>query len=492
MLIIPVTDKISWRNPPIITISLVLINCIIFFLFQFNQYDQYADAEHYYVESGLMDIEVNKYIDYKYTAEQREVMAGFSKKKQQRKRINIYRDMRRDQAFMLRLEQGKIIAPGDPDYTEWKNLRNEYKQKRSRIFTIRFGFKPANPSLLTMFTYMFLHGSLGHLIGNMIFLWLVGCLLETGCGRIYYFTTYIVTGLGAAGMFWFWTTNTMGPLVGASGAIAGLMGAFTVLYGRKKMRIFYSIGIYFNYIRIRAIILLPLWIGNEIYQLVFSEMQYVAYLAHIGGLLSGALLGFINKKYLGFYKEDAIEVEPEDEILPLLEKALAHMGRLEMEEGAKLLNEILNKDPENISALKPLFDIYKTQPDDAQFHDLTKRFLLLLSKDSARDKMTIDVYNEYVRSVTKTRLSAVLYLRLISIFSAQGQPEKAEPILAFFLKKKPDLPGLAAALLKLANGYKKTGNYKKQRNCFTVLCKKFSDTPEALLAKNELKGFSND
>jgi tetratricopeptide (TPR) repeat protein len=155
------------------------------------------------------------------------------------------------------------------------------------------------------------------------------------------------------------------------------------------------------------------------------------------------------------------------------------MGRLEMEEGTKRLNEILDKDPENISALKPLFDIYKTQPDDAQFHDLAKQFLLLLSKDRTRDKMTIDVYNEYVRSVKKPRLPAVLYLRLISILSAQGQPEKAEPMLAVFLKKKPDLPGLAAALLKLANGYKKTGNYKKQRNCLTVLCKKFSDTPEA-------------
>lgn len=492
MLIIPVTDKISWRNPPIITISLVLMNCIIFFLFQFNQYDQYVEAENYYVESGLIDIEINKYIDYKYTAEQREAMAGFSKIIQQRKRRNIYREMRQDQVFMLKLEQGEIIAPDDPDYAEWKNLRDEYKDKLSRVFTIRYGFKPANPSLLTIFTHMFLHGGLGHLIGNMIFLWLVGCLLEMGSGRIYYFTTYVVSGLGAVGMFWLWNMNTMGPLVGASGAIAGLMGAFTVLYGRKKMKIFYSIGIYFNYVKIRAIILLPLWIGNEVYQLVFSEVQHVAYLAHIGGLLTGALLGFINTKFLGFYKKDAIEPEPEDEISPLLEKALAHMSRLEMDEGAKFLNEILDKDPENISALKPLFDIYKMRPDDSQFHDLSKRFLLLLSRDRARNKMTIKVYNEYVRYAKKPRLSAALYLRLISIFSVQGQPEIAESILAVFLKKKPDLPGLAAALLKLANGYKKTGNTKKQIKCLKVLCSKFSDTPEARLAKNELNAFSSD
>ena len=486
MLIIPMTDKLSWRNPPIITISLVLINCIVFFLFQFNQYDQYVEAENYYIESGLMDIEVNKYAEYKYTVEQRESMARFSKEIQQRKRRNMVREMRQDQVFMLKIERGEIIAPDDPGYAEWKKLRDAYKAKLSRVFTIRFGFKPADPSILTMFTHMFLHGGLGHLIGNMIFLWLVGCLLEMGSGRVYYFTTYIVTGLCAVGMFWLWNMDAMGPLVGASGAIAGLMGAFTVLYGRKKMKIFYSIGIYFNYVKIRAIILLPLWVGNEVYQLAFSEMQHVAYLAHLGGLLSGALIGLVNKKYLGFYREDAIEPEPEDEISPLLEKALAHMSRLEMEEGAGLLHEALDKDPENISALKPLFDIYKTKPEDAQFHDLAKRFLLLLSKDRTRDTMTIDVYNEYVRCTKKPRLSAVLYLRLISIFSAQGQPEKAEPILAVFLKKKPDLPGLAAALLKLANGYKKTGNFKKQRKCLEVLCSKYADTSEARLAKSEI------
>jgi len=489
MLIIPITDKISWRNPPIVTISLVLINCIIFFLFQFNQYDQYVEAENYYFESGLMDIEVNKYIEYKYTIEQRESMMRFSEKIQQRKRGNMYREMYQDQVFMQKMERGEIIAPGDPDFAEWNKLRGVYKAKLSRIFTIRFGFKPANPSTLTVFTHMFLHGGLGHLVGNMIFLWLVGCLLEMGSGRVYFFTTYIVTGLCAVGMYWFWNMNAMGPLVGASGAIAGLMGAFTVLYGRKKMKIFYSIGIYFNYVKIRAIILLPLWVGNEIYQLAFSEMQHVAYLAHIGGLLSGALLGFINKKYLGFYKEDAIEPEPEDEISPLLEKALGHMSRLEMEEGAVLLHEILDKDPENVSALKPLFDIYKTKPDEVQFHELAKRLLMLLSKDRARDTMTIDVYNEYIRHTKKPRLSAVLYLRIISIFSAQGQPENAEPILAVFLKKKPDLPGLAAALLKLANGYKNTGNLKKQRKCLEVLCSKYAHTSEARLAKSDLMNF---
>jgi membrane associated rhomboid family serine protease len=491
MLIIPLTGKLSSRNLPFITISLILINCIVFFLFQLNENKQYIEAKKYYFESGLVDIEIAQYIKYKYTADQQESMARFNEKNRREKHKRIYMEMLQDQAFMERLERGEIITPNDPDYSKWKNLRKEYTHRLSKVVTIRFGFKPVNPSIITLFTHMFLHGGIGHLVGNMIFLWLVGCLLEMGSGRIYFFTTYILTGLCAVGMFWLWNINSLGPLVGASGAISGLMGAFTVLYGRKKIKIFYTIGVYFDYIQIRAIFLLPLWVGSEVYQLAFSEIRHVAYLAHIGGLLSGALLGFINKKYLGFYKEDAVEPEPEDEISPLLEKALEHISRLEMEKGAKILNEVLDKDPENIIALKHLFDIYKTKSEDKHFHHLTKRLLLFLSKDEKKHNLAVEVYSEYIKRAKKPILSAELYLQLIPILSTRGYPEKAEHILAMFLNKKPDFPGLSTVLLKLANGYKIKENYQKQKKCLTIICSKFSSSPEAQMAKSELDGLSS-
>jgi len=77
---------------------------------------------------------------------------------------------------------------------------------------------------------MFLHGGFGHLLGNMIFLWLVGCMLEMGCGRGFYSAAYIVTGLCSVILFWSVYPKSTMPLIGAS----GLMGAFTVLYGRKR------------------------------------------------------------------------------------------------------------------------------------------------------------------------------------------------------------------------------------------------------------------
>jgi tetratricopeptide (TPR) repeat protein len=105
---------------------------------------------------------------------------------------------------------------------------------------------PAYKSLLTALTYMFLHGSVGHLFGNMVFLWIVGCMLEMGLGRLLYMGLYIFGGVVAAGVFCLIYMNSTVPVVGASGAIAGLMGALAVLFGEKRIKIFYSLTHLFN------------------------------------------------------------------------------------------------------------------------------------------------------------------------------------------------------------------------------------------------------
>ena len=119
---------------------------------------------------------------------------------------------------------------------------------RSQLTSLQYGFIPNQKSLLTSFTYMFMHGSTGHLLGNMIFLWIVGCMLEMGLGRLQYTVLYIIGGLFAVWLFWLIYMNSTIPLVGASGAIAGLMGAFAMLFGKRRVKIFFSLGFYFNYL----------------------------------------------------------------------------------------------------------------------------------------------------------------------------------------------------------------------------------------------------
>jgi tetratricopeptide (TPR) repeat protein len=335
---------------------------------------------------------------------------------------------------------------------------------------------------------MFLHGGVGHLLGNMIFLWLVGCMLEMGCGRFLLFVLYVVGGLFAVGLFWLTNMNSIVPLVGASGSIAGLMGAFTVLYGKKRVKIFLSLGFFFHYLKIPAIILLPVWIGKEFYQLAFSDMRQIAYWAHIGGLAGGALLGFLCLKFIPFINTDALEEEPEDEISPLLEKALKHISELDHDTGRRLLKQVLALDPKHTAAMVHLFNIDKLDPEDQNFHESTKKLLAHLSRSPDTYQKAHEIYCEYLKHTKQPRLSPQIYLQLSLVFAAGGHLENAVKILMFLLKKVPQFPGIPTALLKLANAYQQKGMGEKWKRCLQLICSKYPNSTEAQVAKRSLQG----
>ncbi len=262
MFIIPLTGKLSWRNPPFVTIAVILINCLVWFGFLAGDTDKQNKVSEFYFTSGLAEIEISRYIAYRENRHVEFSDASTEEQLDQETLIQFYLEMQRDERYLKKLENDEIITSSDPVYAEWKDLRSAYTSKRSQITSLNYGFIPAKKSVLTSMTYMFMHGSTGHLVGNMVFLWIVGCMLEMGLGRLRYAGLYIFGGLFAVWVYWLVYMNSTVPLVGASGAIAGLMGAFAVLFGKKKVKIFYSLGVYFNYLRIPAIILLPIWVGN--------------------------------------------------------------------------------------------------------------------------------------------------------------------------------------------------------------------------------------
>ena len=482
MFIIPLIGKISWRNPPIVTIGIILLNCLVFFLFQAGESEKQYKVSRYYFESGLANIEVSRYIAYREGHFQESDDVLDTQQFDEDTLVRFYPEMERDFAFLKKLNNDEIILPSDPQYADWKSLKTEYEHKRSQIIALRYGFRPAYNSFLTAFSYMFLHGSAGHLFGNMVFLWIVGCMLEMGLGRLLYSGLYLCGGLIAAGMFWLIYMNSTIPVVGASGAIAGLMGAFAVLFGKKKVKIFYSLGFYFNYLKIPAIILLPIWIGNEFFQLFFGNARHVAYVAHIGGLMGGALFGYFILKFCMPLNKDVFDEIPEDEIAPLMEKALKHIAELDMEGGRQFLGQVLAKDPENINALTHLFNVCKLDPEADDFHRTTKKLIFQLSRSYNTYEKANKIYQEYVGLTRRSRLSPQLYLQLSIMFSATGHLENAVKILTFLVKKVPESPGIPTALLKLAQAYRQNGMALKGNKCLQLLCHKYPESSEAQVA----------
>ncbi len=351
--------------------------------------------------------------------------------------------------------------------------------------SLRYGLTPARPSAATVISYMFLHGSLSHLLGNMIFLWIMGCLIEAGCGRAVFVLEYLLGGVLSAGLYCLVYSYSRVPLVGASGAIAALMGIFTVLYGRRRIKIFYSLGVYFSTVTIPAIVVLPLWIGNEVFQLFFSGTSHVAYVAHLGGLLSGALMGAANRLLPtpAAVKVPDAGAEPQDRVSPLMEQALDKITDLELPAAEKLLEEVLLLDARHPDALRHLFHIRKLEPQTRRFQSTAGRLIALLLKNPATQKEALAIYGEYRDLPGRPPLPAALYLQITLAFIGRGRVDEAEKLLAALIRKRPDFPGISTALFKLAAACRDRGLKDRWQRYRRVLCTRFPESDEARMLR---------
>jgi membrane associated rhomboid family serine protease len=137
---------------------------------------------------------------------------------------------------------------------------------------------------LTLLTSMFVHGGLFHLLGNMLYLWIFGNNIEDYLGKVRFVLFYLLAGLGASATHVIFHPNSQLPMVGASGAIAGILGAYLVLYPRARVLTL----VLFWIVPVPATLLLILWFLGQVMNVGLGGG--VAWFAHIGGFLIGVLL----------------------------------------------------------------------------------------------------------------------------------------------------------------------------------------------------------
>jgi membrane associated rhomboid family serine protease len=176
-------------------------------------------------------------------------------------------------------------------------LVDEMERELAQAPTFRFGYIPAHQWSLGLVTSQFMHGGWLHLIGNMWFLWLVGCNVEDRWGRLLFPFFYLAAGAAAALTHGFQAKDSLVPLIGASGAVAGAMGAFLARFAKTEIRFFWF---YFLMLQPRwgtfgapAYVMLPLWAAVQLLWglLMPAELGGVAYAAHVGGFVFGLARG---------------------------------------------------------------------------------------------------------------------------------------------------------------------------------------------------------
>jgi membrane associated rhomboid family serine protease len=159
------------------------------------------------------------------------------------------------------------------------------------------------PAAATLFTHMFLHGGWLHIAGNMLYLWIFGNNVEDATGRARFFIFYVLCGLFAAYIHAFMHQSSLTPMIGESGAISGVLGAYLLLYPRARVVTLVMFGFYIRTVEVPAMIVLGLWFVLQFLNVLISSGSGggVAWHAHVAGFVAGIfLIGLLKRRDVPF------------------------------------------------------------------------------------------------------------------------------------------------------------------------------------------------
>ncbi len=173
----------------------------------------------------------------------------------------------------------------------------------ARLFSPEMAPGGALPAGITIFTSMFLHGGFLHIAGNMLYLWIFGNNVEDAMGSIRFIIFYLLSGVVAAFSHALANTSSLVPMIGASGAISGVLGAYLLLYPRARVLTLVVFGFFVRTVEIPAMYVLGFWFVFQFLSALVSAGTGggVAWYAHIGGFVAGmALIGLFKRNDVPF------------------------------------------------------------------------------------------------------------------------------------------------------------------------------------------------
>jgi membrane associated rhomboid family serine protease len=378
MLIIPVERQINWRKPPLMTLAIILANVLIFFIYQSQDAKLLQQGVDQYIAADFAQLEAPVYKEYL----ERRIRLQLDDKVELAESVQTAIDEKNEVwlayvilldpgFYSMLLDEGTLFWQNDV-YSEWKKQRTEIVENYiNNISSLQLGLIPANIQMSDLISYQFLHGGIGHLLGNMIFLFLLGFTVERALGKTKFLIAYLLCGVFSGLFYSLFDSQSQVPLVGASGSISGLMGMYVAIFGLQKIRFFYFVGVYFNYFTAPALAILPVWIGKEIYEYWLGEASSVAYMAHAGGLVAGAgIVWLLGKSWLQIKEEflEPDEDQQDDDFRKSYAQALALVGRMEFSNAKTQFRKLYEQYPDNIGMLEHLFNLEKLNPAGEGYH----------------------------------------------------------------------------------------------------------------------------
>jgi membrane associated rhomboid family serine protease len=353
---------------------------------------------------------------------------------------------------------------------EMDSLGDSYEQLNSASILNKYAFIPAHPTLVGLLAANFLHGGWLHIIGNMWFLWLAGAILEDTWGRVIYPVFYMIAGVLAFQVHAMVNVGSLTPVIGASGAIAGLMGAFLVRFPTTKIEMGYLLFYRFVRFKMAAYWLLPVWLLMEVlYGSVFGQSSGVAHWAHVGGFAFGALIALaVQKSGLEQVAEKGIQEKISWVSHPLLAQAGEQMEKKEFDQAASGLQKLLLEKPDSVDAYRMLQRIYWQKNDlPAQREALLKLLALEIKandhegamqtcqdfRNAGGEKLPAPLWLEFGRRLeTQPDISRAAdeYIELAKAYPAEKQGLLAQMAAGRIYLKRLNRPSDALRLYEAA------------------------------------------
>ncbi len=367
-------ENMQGRRWPVITIGIIALNVVVFL-------GTYATIERQAPELGAVKMHVlllaAMHPELKMPEKTRELVTTVQTNNPRlwKEAQNPNRDFQDvwDVKFRLLKENPAALQQ------EMDSLSSRFAKLDSESILSNYAYIPAHPRTLSLLTANFLHGGWLHIIGNMWFLWLAGAVLEDTWGRLIYPAFYLTAGVLALQVHGMANAGSLVPTIGASGAIAGLMGAFLVRFPKTKIEMGYLLLYRFYRFKMAAYWLLPMWLLMEIfYGTLIGQYSGVAHWAHIGGFVFGGLIAMgVRASGLEQIAEKRIQNKISWVSHPLLVEAGEQVDNEQLDAAASTLKKLLQEEPNSIDAYRMLQNIYWRKNDLPAYRDALEKLMAL-------------------------------------------------------------------------------------------------------------------
>ncbi len=474
MLIIPAENTINWKRPPWMTLGLMLTCLLVFLFYQSDDPRLMAGAVKRYLDTNLLQLETPVYETYLQrqielegeSARVRDLQA-VDEAVASNARVWLAVQMLSDRAFFHYMETNRSLIWSPGQQQAWQEQRLPIQQEfMDRLSANQLGLTPASLHLSNLVTYQFLHGGWGHIIGNLVFLFLLGFTVEKALGAGRFLLAYLLCGVLSGLVFTAFSLNSPVPLVGASGSISGLMGMYVAIYGIRRIRFFYFLGVYFDYFRAPALALLPVWVAKEVYDYWSGDAPGVAYMAHAGGLLAGAALVLaLGKSWLQvretFFEPE--EGELDERFTAAYAQAMASIARMEFRLAQPQFEALRKQYPDRPVLLEHLYQLAKLRPDQPAYRDRARELMQQTLSNHQWERL-VEVWQEYLsRGAANEPLSAEDHNRVLFACLRHDDLKNAEKAFER-LRSSADTTLIPEACRLLAEEFEKRQMLPKARH----------------------------